>query len=63
LQNEINRCNKQLALHEQIKRFRIVCEEWTPKTGELSPTMKLKRNVIMKRYRYLVEDIYLRQKE
>jgi len=61
VQNEINIFNRQLALHEQIKRFRIVCEEWTPKSGELSPTMKLKRNVIFQRYQYLVKDIYLRQ--
>ncbi|MQY79436.1 MAG: AMP-binding protein, partial [Bacteroidetes bacterium] len=37
-QKEVNQINKELAFHEQIKRFRLVTDEWTPQTGELSPT-------------------------
>lgn len=58
IQKEITEVNKQLGDHEKIKRFRLVCEEWTPQTGELSPTLKLKRKVIMDKYRHIIHDIY-----
>lgn len=57
-QNEINQINKNLGQIEQIKRFRLVCEEWTPVTGELSPTLKLKRSVIYKKYDQILKEIY-----
>ncbi|MCK7461994.1 MAG: hypothetical protein MZU84_08030 [Sphingobacterium sp.] len=44
--------------HEQIKRFRLVTEEWTPQTGELSPTLKLRRTYLMDRYREIISEIY-----
>lgn len=55
---EVNQINKTLGEHEEIKRFKLVCEEWTPQNGMLSPTLKLKRNVIKKKYKHLVDDIY-----
>ena len=55
---EIKEVNKGLGEHEQIKKFRLVTEEWTPQTGELSPTLKLKRNLVAKNYKDLIEDIY-----
>ena len=57
-QKEVNDINKNLALHEQIKRFRLVYKEWTPGTGELSPTLKLKRNFIYKEYEHIVKEIF-----
>ncbi|HNY15285.1 MAG TPA: hypothetical protein PKI12_07075, partial [Bacteroidales bacterium] len=44
--------------HEQIKRFRLVTEEWSPQSGELSPTLKLRRNYLMTRYKDVITDIY-----
>ncbi|MGC9331314.1 MAG: AMP-dependent synthetase/ligase [Bacteroidales bacterium] len=58
LQQEINEVNKQLGEHEKIKRFRLVCEEWSPQSGELSPTLKLKRKVILNKYSSIVNEIY-----
>ena len=58
LQKEVNAINKTLGLHEEIKRFRLVCAEWSPATGELSPTLKLRRNVIADKYKQLIEEIY-----
>jgi long-chain acyl-CoA synthetase len=58
IQKEIERFNKELALHEQIKRFRLVIDEWTPQTGVLSPTLKLKRNVLTKKYKNIIDEIY-----
>ncbi|MDP4204827.1 MAG: long-chain fatty acid--CoA ligase [Bacteroidota bacterium] len=57
-QKEINEINKTLGQVEEIKRFRLVCEEWTPGTGELSPTLKLKRNYLKTKYQPIINDIY-----
>lgn len=57
-QREVNEINKTVGAAEQVKRFRLVTEEWTPFSGELSPTLKLKRRVIIERYKDLVDQIY-----
>lgn len=57
-QKEVTFINKSLGLTEQIKRFRLVSEEWTQQTGELSPTLKLKRKYIADKYRDVIEDIF-----
>lgn len=58
MQEEVNAANKRLGQTEQIKRFRMVCDEWSPQTGELSPTLKLKRKVIYDKYYNVLRDIY-----
>jgi len=55
---EVKEVNKSLGEFEQIKRFRLVTEEWTPQTGELSPTLKLKRNFLSKEYKDIISEIY-----
>lgn len=55
---EIKEVNKSLGEHEQIKKFRLVTEEWSPQSGELSPTLKLKRNLVASHYKDLITDIY-----
>ena len=57
-QKEIDKFNQTLGETEKIKRFRLVCEEWSPQTGELSPTQKIKREVIAEKYKDLIHDIY-----
>ncbi len=57
---EVREVNKTLGEHEQIKRFRLVTEEWTPQSGELSPTLKLRRNLVADHYKSTIADIYLR---
>jgi len=57
-QQEINEINKSLGVHESIKRFKIVCEEWSSATRELSPTLKLRRNYITKKYQHIINTIY-----
>ncbi len=58
IQKEVKIINKRLGLHEQISRIRLVCEEWTPASGELSPTLKLRRNMVAVKYQHLIDDIY-----
>jgi long-chain acyl-CoA synthetase len=58
IQNEVNEINKTLGQHEEIKRFRLVSHEWSPASGELSPTLKLRRNVIAQTYKDIIAEIY-----
>ncbi len=57
-QREVNTINKTLGQTEHIKRFRLVAEEWSPITGELSPTLKLKRKYLFDKYSSIIEEIY-----
>jgi long-chain acyl-CoA synthetase len=50
IQSEIDSVNARLARIEQIKRFEIQPEDWTQESGELTPTMKLKRALVYERY-------------
>jgi long-chain acyl-CoA synthetase len=58
IHKEVNAINKTLGAHEQINRIRLVHEEWSPATGELSPTLKLRRNMIAVKYQHLIKEIY-----
>lgn len=55
---EIQYYNKRFSHIEQVKKFELVNEDWTIETGELTPTLKLKRKVIKKNYEDLIEKIY-----
>lgn len=57
----VDQINPEFAAHEQVKRFRLVSEEWTTANGLLSPTLKVKRNILNERYKAVVNEIY--QKE
>ena len=57
-QREVAAINKTMGEHEEIKRFRLVCDEWTPQTGELSQTLKLKRNYVADQYKTIIGEIY-----
>jgi long-chain acyl-CoA synthetase len=54
----VREANCGLANFETIKRFRLVAEEWTQESGELTPSMKLKRRVIADRYAALISELY-----
>jgi len=50
--------NKSFNHVEQVKKFELLDCEWTIEGGELTPTLKLKRKVIMEKYRDAIERIY-----
>ena len=54
----VSEANVGLANFETLKRFRVVAEEWTQETGELTPSMKLKRRVITERYAEAIAALY-----
>ncbi len=55
---EILTLNKKLGKVERIGTFRIVSQEWTPATGELSPTLKKKRKYISKKYETQITEMF-----
>jgi long-chain acyl-CoA synthetase len=58
MNKEIERINQGLMDWERIKRFRMVPDEWSPGSGELSASLKLKRKVVAERYDKLLKTIY-----
>lgn len=58
IHKEIERANKHFGRWEQVKTFELVPDEWTPESGELTPTMKPKRKVLYSRYNDIIEKMY-----
>jgi long-chain acyl-CoA synthetase len=54
----VDEANTHLARVEQVKRFKLLPNEWTAQTGELTPTLKRRRSVIVDKYKAEIEDLY-----
>lgn len=57
-QREVDKINNALGNYRQLKKFELVCHEWTPETGELSPTLKVKRRFLKEKYRIKIDRLY-----
>ncbi|MEX0660872.1 MAG: long-chain fatty acid--CoA ligase [Balneolaceae bacterium] len=55
---EIRSFSKELASYEKVRDFRLLANEFTVETGELTPTLKVKRRVIEDKYGDLIADIF-----
>ena len=55
---EIRSFAGELASHEKIRDFRLVPEEFTVEGGELTPTLKVKRRIVEKKYGHLIHEIF-----
>jgi long-chain acyl-CoA synthetase len=55
----VRQVNGTLANFETIKRFRVVPDEWTQESGELTPSMKLKRRVLTVQYAAVIDALYV----
>jgi len=58
---EIRNYSKELASHEKIRDFRLITDEFSVESGELTPTLKVKRRIIEDKYNHLIEDIFTTQ--
>ena len=58
IEKHIEAVNGRLARYETIKKFAMLPRELTVEAGELTPTLKLKRRVILERYKDMIEALY-----
>jgi long-chain acyl-CoA synthetase len=58
IQREVDEFNKNFSHYEQIKKFELVPFQWAVDTGELTPTLKLKRKFIKEKFQHLFDKIY-----
>jgi len=55
---EVRSHSKDLASHEKLRDFRIVPNEFSVESGELTPTLKIKRRIVEDKYGHLIDDIF-----
>jgi long-chain acyl-CoA synthetase len=60
VQAGVDAANAEVSQSEQVRKFRVLPVDWTAESGELTPTLKLKRRVIAERYAGEIEDLYRR---
>ena len=54
----VDQANSELASYEQVKRFALLPAEFSVATGELTPTLKVKRRLVEERWKDVIEEIY-----
>jgi long-chain acyl-CoA synthetase len=59
IERAIDEANDTVSSVEQVKRWIIVPDEWTPDSGEVTPSLKLKRKVVLDKYADEIESLYV----
>lgn len=63
LQNEVDAINRELPRWEQVQKFIIINEPFSIESGELTPTLKMKRRVIYDKYQSQIDEMYGQEKK
>jgi long-chain acyl-CoA synthetase len=58
VKKHVDELNKTLAGYEQIKRFAVISREFSIADGEMTPTLKMKRNIIESNFRDIIDQMY-----
>jgi long-chain acyl-CoA synthetase len=58
VQRGVDAANEHLARAEQVRRFKVLGTEWTSDSGELTPTQKKRRKVVVERYAQEIDELY-----
>ena len=58
IQRLVDELNADLGSWERVKQFELLPQDFSEATGELTPTLKVKRRVVQQRYRDLIEKMY-----
>ena len=58
MSSQIEELNEPLEPHERVRRFALLHEEWTPENGGLTLTMKLMRDVLVKKFEKEIEELF-----
>jgi long-chain acyl-CoA synthetase len=59
IQGAVDEANAAVSRAEAVRKFSVLTVDWTEATGELTPTLKLKRSLVMRRFYDEVESLYL----
>lgn len=59
IKSEINKYNQELSKTENVMKFELLADEWTQENGLLTPTLKVKRNKISKKYADVIEGMFV----
>ncbi len=63
IEKAVTRVNAHLASFEQIRKFRVIADEFSVQDGELTPTMKVRRGKVLEKYKQLVGEMYQGKEE
>jgi long-chain acyl-CoA synthetase len=58
IQEHVDQVNQRYARVEQVKKFKILPQDFSQEGGELTPTMKVKRGVVARKYEPQIEELY-----
>ena len=59
IENDMSKFQKQLANYEKVRKFVLLDKPFTIESGEITPSMKIKRKFVEERYRHLIEEMYI----
>jgi long-chain acyl-CoA synthetase len=62
IQQAVDDANKAVSHAEAIKSFRILPDDWTVDSGHLTPSLKVKRNVVLKDFQKDIDALYSQKK-
>lgn len=58
IEDRVEAVNQDLARYEQVRTFRLLPQELTQDSGELTPTLKVKRRIVHEHYREIIDGMY-----
>ena len=58
MEQEVNACNATLGSKVKVRRFKLIDHDWTVENGELTPSYKVRRKVIMKNHEEMVASLF-----
>ena len=58
MQSAVDEVNRKLSRVEQIKKFVIVPDEWLPESGNVTPSLKVRRMLVMEKYSEAIDQMY-----
>jgi len=58
IQKEIDRFNENVDRQEKVRRFTILTQDFSIESGEITPSMKVKRKVVSEKFKHLIDEMY-----